>query len=68
MSDTITVDKKALFSIIEEIDDKIEELEILISPEIVKEAEIRDREIEKGKFVSEPEIKEFFRKKEVEVE
>ena len=63
MSETVAVDKKIIFDIIMELEDKIEELELLISPEIFEEAQKRDKEIAEGNFVSEAEINRFFEKK-----
>ncbi len=63
MSETVTVDKKIILDIIMELEDKIEELELLIYPEIIEEAQKRDKEIAEGHFVSEAEISRFFEKK-----
>ncbi len=67
MSETVTVDKKIILDIIMELEDKIEELELLISPEIIEEAQKRDQEIAEGNFVSEAGIIRFFEKKGINV-
>ena len=63
MSETVTVDKRIVLDIIMEIEDRIEELELLISPEIIKEAKKRDQEIAEGTFIPETEIIQFLEKK-----